>query len=219
MEENLVRYSLRLPAHLKEHLEKSAKVNSRSLNNEIVAVLESHAEPYDKNLVTQRLVTSGSTYGARDTICDFIKSNSNITGALLAVRDGELNKSALSIVIYHDGRKTIFDTCLLTAERTPREWEVYDVCNTLDSVGIFTTSRFVTERVKSTKETSAHSAIEYLESYPSQLLASENVYKFLSLFCYEDNISQIPKTIFIENWKSLCGLVKNNDYESHHLEG
>ncbi|PNH99619.1 Arc family DNA-binding protein [Vibrio diazotrophicus] len=207
MEEFIARYSLRLPTALKNYLERLAKANGRSLNNEIVAILEEHAEPYNKGYQTQRIVTHDSTYIVRDVICNFIRDEQNITGALFAVRDGDMNTSALTVVLYQDEKKTIFDSCPLTAERRPREREIYNVCDTLDSKEVFTNTRFVIERVPSTNDLEPEEAIELLEGRPSQLLANdENIYRFLSLFCYTDNVSQISPTYFLKDWRYLCGL-------------
>lgn len=213
MSRDIAPFGVRMPQDLKTKLENLSKENKRSLNAEIVTRLQ---ESLSSNLKVQaedtilhitRYKSSPSTYRAKNEICEYIVEN-QIQRAIFAVRDGENNKSAVSIILYSDKETAIFDTSMITAERRPREAELYSICDALDQVGAFPFATFVTERVEQTKGLPPAEAIALIAPMDKLMIASENVYFFLEMFCKDENIKEVTysKELFIDDWKYLCGL-------------
>ena len=206
MSDDIKKYVLRIPNDLKVILENDAKNEGCSLNSKIIKILAETVGFNDDYNSYGRVITSGSTYRTLEIIREYLKDKIDILRVTLAVRNGSSNKSALTIIFYTSNGSVIFDTTNLTAERTPREYEVYAFVDALDSLGVFNTTRYIAERVFDTEHLEAEEAIQQLEKLPTEPIANFNIYKFLSLFCYTDNKSQIPPSIFMDEWKVLCNL-------------
>lgn len=200
------KFVLRIPAKLKETLEKNS---NQSLNSEIVSILSKKIGFYNDFNKFDRVVTYGSAYGNLETIKEYIQDKVDIIRVTLAVRNGRTNKSALTVIFHMDkGNSVIFDSTNLTAERTARELEVYAFCDLLDALAVFSTTRYITKRVEETESLEAEDAIRKLENLPSESISHFNIYKFLSLFKYvdENNQNSHPSNSYLEEWKVLCSL-------------
>ena len=190
-------YSLRMTAELRAKLEASAAKIKRSLNAEIIARLEESsglATP-ERGLSLSRVLPilgidsphrirhQGSTYGALEDLLDLIRNAGNIGEVWLAVRKGEYNHSALTVVIHIDNSVLLADTTLLTIERRARETEVQDLTLNLDKLGLLEGATFfLNTRVQKTGEQSAAEAVSYLANQDRVPLTRSSLPEFLNLF-------------------------------------
>ena len=130
-----------------------------------------------------RLRRPGSTHEAIDQLLTCIATLNRIQSVVLAVRDGDANHSALSVVIKTDQLTLVSDETLLTVERPPRESEVRDFIQSLDSLGLLDgPTRFQTLRVTPSNHLSAEAASKALESGELKPLGLETLQEFLALF-------------------------------------
>lgn len=130
-----------------------------------------------------RLRRPGSTHEAIDQLLTCIATLNRIQSVVLAVRNGDANHSALSVVIKTDQLTLVSDETLLTVERPPRESEVRDFIQSLDSLGLLDgPTRFQTQRVPPSNNLSAEEASKALESGELKPLGLETLQEFLALF-------------------------------------
>lgn len=190
-------YSLRMTADLRAKLEASAAKIKRSLNAEIIARLEESSGLATPNAglslsrvlpilgvgSPHRIRHQGSTYGALEDLLDLIRNAGNIGEVWLAVREGEYNHSALTLVMSIDKFILLADTTLLTIERRARETEVQDLTLNLDKLGLLDgATSFLGNRVQKTGELSPKDAVTYLANQSRVPLTRNSFPEFLNLF-------------------------------------
>ena len=83
-----------------------------------------------------RINVPGSTYGALEVIKKELQSASHIQNVCISVREGNLNKFALSLAFSSYSGMTVIDGSLLTIERTEREGEVLSLLRELKKLGL-----------------------------------------------------------------------------------
>ncbi|RXE85946.1 hypothetical protein [Pseudoalteromonas sp. A757] len=107
--------------------------------------------------IVERVNVPSTTYGAAAKVMERIKSAKGIKLIVFAVRDGELNNSATSILIVAESGSFLFDQTLITVERRPRELELVDIFSVLQDKGVLDLTRYIPKRVG---KTSTRSCIE-----------------------------------------------------------
>ena len=189
-------FNLRLPEALKDRIVAAANENKRSATAEILARLESSPKPMARNGLSlstalpilgidnpHRIRHESSTYGALKDLLDLIRNAGRISEVWLAVRNGEYNRSALSVVLHIDGFTLLADHTLLTIERRAREIEVEELIENLDRIGLLEgATSFMTQRVKKTSEWEPKEAASYLADQPCVALTRSTITRFLNLF-------------------------------------
>ncbi|HCF7328962.1 TPA: Arc family DNA-binding protein [Pseudomonas aeruginosa] len=189
-------FNLRLPETLKDKIVAAANENKRSATAEILARLEANPKPLANNGLSlstalpilgienpHRIRYASSTYGAlKDLLC-LIRNADRISEVWLAVRKGEYNRSALTVVLHIDGFMLLADHTLLTIERRAREIEVEDLIENLDRIGLLEgATSFMTQRVDKTSKWTPKEAASYLADQPREVLTRTTITRFLNLF-------------------------------------
>lgn len=203
--------NVRMSEGLKEKLHAAAKEHNISVNAEIVSRLSKSFENtvrleklrVEKSSNIIRYKTSSSTHGAAKDIIGYLNEITDIKNVTFAVRDGNYNKSALSLIVNGGEEIALFDTSVITAERRPREIELYDICNTLDKLGIFHSAQFILNRVEQTEKLEPEKAYEYLVQQDKATLSISNINYFLTLFCTTEPNPEPYQGIFVEWWEEL----------------
>lgn len=203
-------YSLRMPEELRGLLEVAAKQSKRSLNAEIIARLEESfsggAYPtWAGNQIAERRISRdmtiadcfnwgrssnvirlrrvGSTHDAHDQLLTLLATLENITAVTLAVRDGDANLSALSLVIRTPELAYLADSTALTTERPPRESEVRDLIWALDIRGLLGgATHFRTTRIPQTSALPEQQAVKEIENGELMPVGYKTLPEFLNLF-------------------------------------
>ena len=133
-----------------------------------------------------RLRVTGATYDDADQILTCLAHFESIRSVTLAVRDGEANFSALSVVIRTDKAALVADSTYLTAERGPRLSEIRDIIWSLDLKGLLGgATRFRATRVEQTEKLPAHQAAKAIEEGEVIPLGYKTLPAFLNLFTPE----------------------------------
>ncbi|UBM23286.1 Arc family DNA-binding protein [Pseudomonas sp. p1(2021b)] len=189
-------FNLRLPEALKDKIVAAANDNKRSATAEILARLEASPKPLASKGLSlstalpilgiespHRIRDESSTYGAlKDLLC-LIRNAGRISEVWLAVRNGEYNRSALTVVLHIDGFMLLADHTLLTIERRAREVEVEDLIENLDRIGLLEgATSFITQKVKKTSKWAPNEAMSYLADQPREVLTRTTITRFLNLF-------------------------------------
>lgn len=112
-----------------------------------------------------RLKSASATYLDRDRLKLFIKHVSDIRKIRLAVRDYDLGGGVLVIVILEEKFSAIMDTTAITAQRTPREYEVAELIRTIDERDLLEMTEFIPYRIYDTRKLSPSDAIDEVMGY------------------------------------------------------
>jgi len=171
---------------------------------------QSEDQPTEKLPVYHRRINStGSTGTTKSRIIKEIKEADGVEYVTFAVRPGESNKFALSIVVSTYGGLdrviSVYDDSLLTVERTAREHEILDILRNLKKRGSLDKAVFIERHVPKTDHLPAQEAIGILRDYGAKAIFP-NWRAFLSAFTteyatYEDIFSD-------SEWKNLAGTAK-----------
>lgn len=156
--------------------------------------------PESKFFITARENGFHSTESAKQAVLSAVRKITNIEGIYFGVRDGELNRHALTILVASEKVKKIFDTTLLTIERTQRESEVVDILRIIKGMGLLPKTRFYVERVPETSFLDSNEAIEKLEGIHSTPIFP-NWREFLSVF--DANYPDYQGIFLDEEWNEL----------------
>ena len=150
-----------------------------------------------------RLKSSSATYLDKDRLKLFIKHVSDIRKIRLAVRDYDLGGGVLVIVILGGKFSAIMDTTSITAQRTPREYEVAELIRTIDERDLLEMTDFIPHRIVDTREHQPATAIELVMDYNATPLKGA-IYSFLKMFydvsdkeVISDNMYQ-PLSLFLK---------------------
>lgn len=207
-------FNLRIPAELKGLVEDAAKKNKRSATAEIIARLEESFRggqfaTWEGNQIAERRIFRdmtfadcfdwrresnvirlrhfGTTIEAHDQLLTVLATVQDIRSVTLAVRDGDANLSALSIVIRTPELTYVADTTYLTAERPPRESEIRDLVWALDVRGLLgEVVEFRTTHVKQTSGLAPAKAVAVIEDGDKRPLGIKTLQQFLALFHRRD---------------------------------
>jgi hypothetical protein len=71
---------------------------------------------------------------------------------IFAIRDGDINDSATSVLIVAETGSLLFDKPTLTVERRPRELEVIELFEQINELGLLDATRYLPHRIKSTSK-------------------------------------------------------------------
>lgn len=152
------------------------RIHSREMD--VVDILDLSQVGY-----TLRLRLTGATYDDADQILTCLAHFQSIRSVTLAVRDGEANFSALSVVIRTDKTTLVADGTYLTAERGPRLSEVRDIVWSLDLKGLLGgATRFRTQRIIQTEKLPPLQAAKAIEEGELAPLGYKTLPDFLNLF-------------------------------------
>lgn len=133
-----------------------------------------------------RLRTTGATHDDADQILTCLAHFESIRSVTLAVRDGEANFSALSVVIRTEKTTLVADSTYLTAERGPRLSEVRDIVWALDLKGLLGgATRFRAQRIAQTEKLPPLQAAKAIEDGELTPLGYKTLPYFLNLFTPE----------------------------------
>lgn len=169
--------------HYRERLENTF---GRTLTKDLHAANDKLATIGDKllDVVCEkefRLKSAYATYSDRDRLKLFIKHVSDIRRIRLAVRDYDLGGGVLVIVILGGKFSAIMDTTAMTAQRTPREYEIAELIRTIDERDLLDMTEFVPHRIDDTRELAPSDAISKVMEYEARPLSGE-IYRFLKIF-------------------------------------
>lgn len=188
-----------LNAEISARLEESYGMHSYSPPEELLSIAERiqrriHSREMDVIDILDlgqvgdalRLRITGATHDDADQILTCLAHFVSIRSVTLAVRDGEANFSALSVVIRTDKAALVADSTYLTAERGPRLSEIRDIIWSLDLKGLLGgATRFRATRVEQTEKLPAHQAAKAIEEGEVIPLGYKTLPAFLNLFTPE----------------------------------
>lgn len=142
-----------------------------------------------------RLKSASATYLDRDRLKLFIKHVSDIRKIRLAVRDYDLGGGVLVIVILGEKFSAIMDTTAITAQRTPREYELAELIRTIDERDLLDMTEFVPHRIIDTREYPPSSAIEEVMGCDAIPLKGA-IYPFLKIFSDFSDPDSVPNDMY-----------------------
>ena len=120
----------------------------------------------DLIVFAERFYVPATTYSAAEEVKNAIEKAEGIRLIILAVRDGKYNKSATTIVLIAESGIKLFDTTLITSERSPRELELLGMFNIMKSKGVLDKVRFINQRITATNELPSSEAVKLLTTFP-----------------------------------------------------
>ncbi|MFU7338425.1 Arc family DNA-binding protein [Pseudomonas aeruginosa] len=191
---NINPFGLRMQPALRAKVEEAASQNHRSLNAEIVARLEESFQAHSSPALDRMLAILGlqriyrvracvSTSDALDDLLFVINNASPIKAVWLAVREGEHNHSALTVVIEIGDFILLADETLLTIERRPRELEIQALIAALDRRGMLEgATQFSLQRIIKTADKSPETAFDTIAYNDFAMLTAKSLPQFLNLF-------------------------------------
>jgi len=154
------------------------------------------------SLFPERVSVPSTTYGAQERILNSLRSARNIQSVIFAVRDGNPNDHALTLIVIAESGIKVFDTTNITAERTPRELELLDIFRALKDLGCLKKTRFIKQRIKATYELPILKAFDELTTYPLEEIFHE-WRRFISCFTSSPAIPS-PGVFLDEDWNELA---------------
>lgn len=187
-------YPIRMPVDLRARLEESARDGARSLHAEIISRLEQSFQAHSSPALDRMLAILGlqriyrvracaSTSDALDDLLFVINNASPIKAIWLAVREGEHNHSALTVVIEIGDFILLADETLLTIERRPRELEIQALIAALDRRGMLEgATQFPLQRIVKTADKSPETAFDTIAYNDFAMLTAKSLPQFLNLF-------------------------------------
>jgi hypothetical protein len=189
-------------ARLEKTLSRSLDQDLRMANSELATIGDRLLDVVcERNI---RLKSASATYLDRDRLKLFIKHVSDIRKIRLAVRDYDLGGGVLVIVILGEKFSAIMDTTAITAQRTPREYEVAELIRTIDERDLLEMTEFIPTRIIDTRELNPSAAIKEVMEYDAIPLKGD-IYKFLKIF---SDFSE-PEKISNDIYQPLSLFLKN----------
>jgi hypothetical protein len=189
-----VNVGFRLPAALRDQLQKLAAAENRSLNSLVVQTLSTAAWPPKRtdlgDLLHALELPSVLRLCSQSTSSDVTRllEVSRLLGVerlLLAARANDLNGAVLTAVLETSSIALIMDSTWINMARRPRMLEVEDLMKGWDAMGLLEGSRYCTQLVPETRSLPPADAVRAMVEYGEP--ADLDLQRFLALLSGHGN--------------------------------